>query len=327
MQKILVIYVARLGDTLLITPVLRHLKYQYPHAHLTFLGHKRSIDLLRHLPCLDKIGVISKAQAPYLRWLSAKTYDLALVYGQDQALIRYSERVAHRVICFEQENFKSRQQTILVAKPGELIHAVDERAMLLNPLGSLLTHRYLSYQVSTDEQSWATNYCRDRHWHNRILVALKPNSFVDKSYRDWPNANVLEFCHLFHNEHPQSHFLFLGSHEDQPLIAPLLEKLSSRATSLAGQLSLRQTAAIMNQAQLYVGVDTGLTHLAGALSMPMVALYHCRHRGKYLAPLERSFCQIVDHPCPDHLCSAAVSMGDIAADQVLKAAQFVLAMS
>ena len=43
--------------------------------------------------------------------------------------------------------------------------------------------------------------------------------------------------------------------------------------SLAGRTSLIQVAAVMQQAALVVGVDTGLTHLGIALRRPTLALF------------------------------------------------------
>ena len=40
---------------------------------------------------------------------------------------------------------------------------------------------------------------------------------------------------------------------------------------------MRENAAIMAHLSLYIGVDTGPTHLAGALDIPMVAMYHSYH--------------------------------------------------
>jgi heptosyltransferase-3 len=80
----------------------------------------------------------------------------------------------------------------------------------------------------------------------------------------------------------------------------------------------------MTQLQLYVGVDTGPTHLAGALRVPMVALYHCRHRGRYLAPLQHDRLRVLEHPASDAECGEARSMADIGVDQVWNAAESLL---
>jgi heptosyltransferase III len=321
MKEILVIYVARLGDTLLVTPMMRHLKDLYPEAKLTFLGHKRSIDLVDHLPFLDHVRAMSKAKAPYLAWLQKRRYDLALVYGQDAALVRYAERLSHRVICFDQPHLVPAKRTTVVPKPSHLMHAVDERALLLSPLHTELEDKNLSYQVTEGEKSWAEEWVGDQGYQDRFLVAMKPQSFVDKNYRDWTMDSTIAFCKIFLAHQPRAHFLFLGTQEDQTQLAAAVQELGACATSLAGQFTLRQTAAIMNRSHFYLGVDTGLTHLAGALKLPMVALYHCRHRGRYLAPLHHDKCVVVEHPCSDDLCSASISMAEITPEQVLESVQ------
>lgn len=326
MREILVIYVARLGDTLLITPVMGHLKNLYPQARLTFLGHKRSIDLVHHLPFVDQVDSISKANAPYRGWFGKKRFDLALIYGQDGALVQYGRRVSRKVICFDQQGIAANKITAVVERPHHLMHAVDERALLLNPLATALDNKGLSFCVSDQEQAWARQFVQTQGWHDRFLVTLKPQSFVDKSYRDWPVSSSIEFCQQFLAQYPHAHFVLLGIKEDQPNLVPMVDALNGKATSVAGQLTIRQTAALMGQSHFYLGVDTGLTHLAGALKIPMVALYHCRHRGRYLAPLSHPQCRVVEHPCSDEMCSASVSMADITSEQVMGAARDVLGM-
>jgi heptosyltransferase-3 len=51
----------------------------------------------------------------------------------------------------------------------------------------------------------------------------------------------------------------------------------------------------MNQLDLYIGVDTGPTHIAGALKVPMVAIYHCYHPGALLKPLNRENLEVIEH--------------------------------
>jgi len=67
---------------------------------------------------------------------------------------------------------------------------------------------------------------------------------------------------------------------------------------------------------LYVGVDTGPTHLAGALGIPMVALYHCRHRGSLLAPLDHPALTVIEHPAADADCTPQREMAEIGVDRV-----------
>ena len=83
----------------------------------------------------------------------------------------------------------------------------------------------------------------------------------------------------------------------------------------------------MQKLDLYIGVDTGPTHLAGALGVPMIGLYHCLHRGKWLAPREHPNLVVLEHPASDTECSAQRSMSEIGVDQVVPHALQLLGLA
>ena len=55
-QRILVINVSRIGDTLLVTPALRALASAWPQARISFLGHPRRVEIMQHLPFIAELG-------------------------------------------------------------------------------------------------------------------------------------------------------------------------------------------------------------------------------------------------------------------------------
>ena len=56
-------------------------------------------------------------------------------------------------------------------------------------------------------------------------------------------------------------------------VANIQSQLSDDTINLAGQVSLAQLAYIIAQAKLYIGPDTGITHLAAVTGIPVIALY------------------------------------------------------
>jgi len=64
----------------------------------------------------------------------------------------------------------------------------------------------------------------------------------------------------------------LGGPGDQAAAAALLDS-DGAAVSLAGQLELRASAALVAESSLLVGVDTGLTHMGTAFGIPTLALF------------------------------------------------------
>ena len=90
-QKILVINVTRIGDTLLNTPAIRAIANKFANAAITCLGHAKRVEVLQHLPYLaiaDKIDKKSAVWRGRIGVLTGKSYDWAFVWGDDMALHR-----------------------------------------------------------------------------------------------------------------------------------------------------------------------------------------------------------------------------------------------
>jgi heptosyltransferase-3 len=61
--------------------------------------------------------------------------------------------------------------------------------------------------------------------------------------------------------------------EEIDYVANLQRQLPEDTINLVGRVSLAQLAYIIAQAKLYIGPDTGITHLAAATGVPVIALY------------------------------------------------------
>ncbi len=341
--RVLVIHVARIGDTLLITPVLRALKGALPQGSLAVLAHPARRALFEHLPFIDSLGAITAKRAPFLGWLSAKPrprrpwraalgsilspkrYDLAIVYGQDAPLIRYAARVARRVIAFAQADAAiNRLLSPAVPTPTAPIHAVHERLLPVQSLGVETNNFRLVYAVTAAERESAQRWrAANLPPSAGPLIGFQVASFPTKAYRDWPLESFTALGNQLLAEFPGAHFLVFGGPESRDKAKWIVGQLP-QTVSVAGQFGLRTTAALLSQLDLYVGVDTGPTHLAGALGIPMVALYHCRHRGSLLAPLNHDRLAIIEHPAGDIDCGRGTPMANISVGTVFEQAQRLL---
>jgi len=318
-QAVLAIVVSRIGDTMLATPALRAIAGAWPETKLTCLAHPKRAEVLRNLPFLHRVGVITKTRAPLLGRISRQRFGLAFVYGNDRPLVEYALRVATRVVAFDQgdESVNRRLYQSVALPPHQQLHAVRYRLALLAPLGIAPQGLALSYRVTDSENRWARHRLRAQFAGEcRPLIGLQIASFPTKAYRDWPIGNFIDLCRRIRSHYAGAHFLIFGGKLERERTKLLYETLRGCATHYAGRLSLRQTAALMNQLDLYIGVDTGPTHIMGALHRPMVALYHGYSPSSLLAPLEHPSLYVVDHPQAGPDCSPDASMAAISVDQV-----------
>lgn len=326
-KSFLVINVARIGDTLLATPVMRALRAAHPDARIDALSHPKRAEILRHLSFLDGVGAISKRSAWLRGRLGRHRYDYAIVHGFDESLVAYALRVAKRVVAFRQRTDSlNRKLYRAVAVPAfQSAHSVALALRLPAAIDVPAAGSRLSYCVTPAEDAWAKHrLAADTPRDARPLVGLQVASFPTKAYRDWPAVAFAELAQRISKHWPAAHFLVYGGSDDRRRTSWLAQQLGTRATVYAGRLSLRQTAAIMSRTQLYVGVDTGPTHIMSAFDIPLVGLYHCYSPSRLIGALDHPYFYPVDHPRP-YGCALDVPMAEISIDMVFAAVQRALA--
>jgi heptosyltransferase-3 len=322
-RSILVVNVCRIGDTLLATPALRALAKAYPGAAITALGHPKRVEVLEHLPWLARTGGISKASARLRARFGAPEYDLALVYGFDAPLVEYALRAAERVVAFRQRDDALNRRLYRAVEPplDRAGHAVHLALQLTDALGVPHASYRLGYQVTAQESAWAEQQLAAAT--SGIRVGLQLASFPTKAYRDWPEEHFIALAGRMRERWPEVHFMIFGGDEDRARAARVAERIGP-CTVFAGKLSLRQTAALMSRLKLYVGVDTGPTHIMGCFDIPLVALYHCYSPSRLIGALDHPLFFPVDHPRP-YPCTVETPMAELPVERVLEAVSRALA--
>lgn len=321
-NRILVLCSARIGDTLLFTPCLNALKHRFPQAHLEVWAHPKRQALLQGLDFIDALRNLNPWRRLMAR-LRPKAFDLAVVYGDGTQLLQLAQQQAHQVVAFSDK--PSSSEWITVARPSAPEHAVWERLRLAQAVGADSQDWRLSYRVSSGEQQWA-----ERWWRQQQLLSVQPvigiqvASFPTKAYRDWPVEHFEALLSRVFQHYPQAKILVLGDKASHARGQMLVQRFPRQVLNTAGQFDLRQNAAIMARLSLYIGVDTGPTHLAGALQLPMVALYHPRHPGALLAPLQHPALRVIEHPQAGLSQEPEIPMSEIEPEQVWQAVDELL---
>lgn len=321
-DRILVVNVTRIGDTMFTTPLLRALAAHWPNAHITVLAHSTRGEVLAELPFVHVLGGIDKQSARFRGWLPGKSYDLAIVVGYDQPLVEYALRVAHGVVAFRQadESINARLYRVVEDAAPHSEHAVDRLLRLSGALGIPPAGRRLAFQLKEEEAAWAKARLATEGLKDATpLIGLQVASFPTKAYRDWPIEHFEMLCQQVLAIWPSAGFLIFGGPEEHSRTAWLHERLGDRAALLAGRraLKLRPTAAMMSLVDAYVGVDTGPTHLMSTFDIPIIGLYHCLLPHAVYGPLDHPFDFGIDHPACGGDCDETTPMADIGVEQVL----------
>lgn len=333
-KRILVIHVARFGDTLLTGVAIRALKEAYPQAEIDFLGHPRRYDVILGLPELSHVGAISKKSAPFkgrcTQAFGRKPYDLAVVWGHDAAILRYAQRVSKQLVV-QQIKDEVTNQALSAAGHAVLKMPSDKDLPLADwlltlverGLGVSTPNRQVAYTVLPAEKAWAQEWLA--HSFGAVenpnafpLIGLIIESFPTFKHRDWPIEHFVALCRGITRQYPDARFVLLGSQLPKEKIAALKAVMGQRMVQAADRLSMRESGAIMSCLDLYIGIDTGPSHVAAGVGVPMVCLFHCARRGPLvLSPVKPEVVTMLEHPCDSASCSFDVSMADLRPEPVL----------
>ncbi|RIK46293.1 MAG: hypothetical protein DCC58_03725 [Chloroflexi bacterium] len=72
-----------------------------------------------------------------------------------------------------------------------------------------------------------------------------------------------------------------GNAEEAPIAERIADSVGANTTSIAGKLTLRESAELICGARLFVGPDTGLAHIAAAAGIPTVAIFGPTNPNRY----------------------------------------------
>lgn len=285
--RILVIKLRHHGDMLLTTPLIQALKQEFPAAQVDVLLYEETRDMLSANPDVHQIFGIDrtwkkqgtlkhiKLELTLIRTLRQQHYDLVLnLADQWRSSICTRLTGAKRRVGFA---FPKRQHPLWKYCHTDLVstqshntqHTVEQNLSILSAFGDY-PHN-VAARMSYTEQDWQiAQSLLAQNKENYIVIQPTSRWF----YKCWREENFSEAINALSAE---GHNVVLTSGPDakeKKMIETIMSGCpDAQVMSLAGKLTLRQLAAVIDHAQLFIGVDSVPMHMAAALGTPLVALF------------------------------------------------------
>jgi ADP-heptose:LPS heptosyltransferase len=108
----------------------------------------------------------------------------------------------------------------------------------------------------------------------RPLLVASVGAKVD--VKDWGDANWAALLTRLGNQLPGWGLAMLGAADERERTEALIANWPGKRANLCGQISVRESAALLTRARLYLGHDSGPMHLAAAMGTPCVAVFSSR---------------------------------------------------
>lgn len=325
-RRVLLLNATGLGDLLFSTPAIRALKETYPHIRLDLLAHPRFADLVRHHSALERLWLYPGRGWRLFRLareLRSQGYDLAVIlHGNDPeaTLLAWASGApfiigsAHSPLAFA--------YTAGVAKDDPYRHAIEHRLNFVRLLGAETTSRRMEIFLPVEEEEKAAALLWE-HFGPLAprVMALHPTG--SDPYKWWPGERFAQVG-AFLWERYQSPLILLCGAAERPVAEALAAQLPGPTLVTGGRFSLLTTAALLKQALLFIGNDSGPLHMALALGVPALALIGADHPAR-IGPYQVPWGTYIYHPdvcsqapclrrrCPDNRCLKAISVAEVLA--------------
>ena len=287
MKRVLVVRSSAIGDVVFASPFAAALKRRHPDAHLAWLVEPGIHELIEADPAIDELILWPKGEwrrlmrerrlvelartvRRFARTLRERRFDTAIDLQSllKSGLLTWMSGAARRIGLGSREGSQW-LMTEVVAKGGEERRISSEYRHLAEQLGfdttDFLPRLHVAQPVAdrvhallAEHGLAAGGYAAlapfttrpQKHWFEDAWRALLPRLATELGLRP----------------------VILGGPGDRAA-AERIAAAEPRAVVLAGDTRLPEAAALIRDAALLIGVDTGLTHMGIAFARPTVALF------------------------------------------------------
>jgi heptosyltransferase-3 len=268
-NRILIVTQRYLGDTLLTTALIHSLRVAYPLATIDVLLPKANSGILQGNPDINELLFFPEkpSKFEFLTFLKSiyHQYDLAISLQNSDRTSLCAILAAKRSMGFVDVPLrKSWWKKLLFSAyliPTET-HTVLEnlrfcQLLSIPAISSLIAPQALqSKQAANISSAYAVLHVMPQ-WR----------------FKQWHQNGWLEVIEFLHQHNLQIVLSGGPTAEEIAFVKQLAALASAPVINLAGVLSIPELSEVIRHATVFIGPDTGITHLASATGTPCIALF------------------------------------------------------
>ena len=284
LRKILLIRVDHIGDMISSTVVVPYIRKAYPEAEIDFMAASSGSDILEGDPGIDHIvkfdpawfdrgagGVAVKIKSFFemIKALRKGQYDLAIDLRGDSRHIAavFMAGIKNRI----SYGITGLGFLLTHCVPYEgIIHETGRNIKLLEPLGiSYSGDAEPELHFSDDDLRKAGEILNDSVGGGAYAVI---HVFPGRPEKMWTAEGFSSLARWL-SELKGLIPMFAGSGKDTPGIENVIEMSGVPCVDLSERTSLGILGCVIDRATVFIGVDSGPSHMAAALNTPSVVLF------------------------------------------------------
>jgi heptosyltransferase I len=272
-NHICLVRLSALGDVLMFVPLVRALQRHFKHAKITWIISPLAYTLVDEMEEIEFI-VLDKPKSlrDYWRFRQRLKYRQFDVLLAAQASLRanclYPLIRAKRKIGYDKARAKDGHRWFVreSISPGR-DHTLEGFLKFATPLGVPDAPPVWDLPVADSAYQWA----RSKIKAPKVLVI---NPAASKPERSWFAPDFVTVIRAILSAKPDIQIILIGGPGPQDkALGDAIEKEVPTVTNLIGQSTPKKLLALIDLATLVLCPDTGPSHMAAAMSTPVIALH------------------------------------------------------
>ncbi|BAK78453.1 lipopolysaccharide heptosyltransferase III [Pseudogulbenkiania sp. NH8B] len=288
-KRVLVIKLRHHGDVLLTSPVFSVLKQHAPHAELDALVYHDTRDMITQHPAVSRVFTIDRqwkklgmfgqlqAELALLARLRGRHYDLVVHLTEHKRGAWLTRLLKPRWAVARSGNYgKFFARSFTHRYPivaGNRRHTVELHLDALRRIGIQPgpDERALTLVPGANAEAVAGARLTALGLESQRYILIHPTSRW--LFKTWPVQHMASLIDALTARGEQVLLTAAPDPAELAMLEQIQQELARPVASLAGQLTLKELAAVIDQARLFVGMDSVPMHMAAALQTPTVALF------------------------------------------------------
>jgi heptosyltransferase-2 len=332
-RSILIVQLDHIGDAVLTTPMLRAIKERFPNATIDVLASESNQAIFRSSRWVNRVHVSAR------NWHERRSGRQSWL-GELLRLGRLIRPCGYDLGIDPRGDFFVILLLWLAAIPRRLGWTCGGGGFLLTDTAPWNARRHelgarqallAALRIRTDSArfqpeltpSWVDTYAVRELLHDSLrpktpLVVMHIGAGTPA--KRWP---VAHWCNLadWLREEPGGSIILVGDTSDRSR-ARRIAAGRPHVADWTGRLTLMQFAALVREADLFVGCDSGPSHIAAALAVPSVVLFSGTNHWECWRPAGTGVCLLRQPvscapchckrcPVPGHPCMSGISAGAV----------------
>lgn len=342
-EHILVVRLGAMGDIVHVIPAVNNIRTAFPSANITWLVEDKLKDLVEGLPCIDEVVAFPRKQLQtyfknplkypkiiteilmFLKKLKRRKYNVALDFHGNfkSGLLTYLSNAKTR-IGFSKEYCKEFNFIFTnsrITPPKKQMHRIDKYLSLLHGLGIEARYQAPVFSIPDTDRIYIDNFIYQNRLNQKPIAIIHPGTSLFGKYKRWPPDNYARLADRLTKELDYSVVFTWGALEYK-IVEEIVSLMRYQATIACKTSSVKQLIALIRHAHIFIGGDTGPTHIASCIGIPTIAIFGPKDPAIYAPYGENTIVVRKDipcSPCEKRTCDHVTCINSITPDDVFDA--------